>query len=320
MSSLPHTRRRPLQGHIAALRTALSEFALTITTHPSGYQLAGGPETVDCHAFGALVHNAEAGARTYNEPAAARLRRALDLWRGPALGGLPTPPTGLARRPARRVPPPRRRPPGRADVAGLRSPADGVIGELTGYARRHPPRERLHAPLTPVLPRTAGQAKTLTVYADGPHRLSDELGMPPGPAISELHPRILRADARPGGGDQVRHTARRAPSQLPADVMHYDVGRRREIARLIPASPRTPRPARWSPMTGMGGPGKSAFAVRAKAPPGHSGGASSSYSGREHGALATGRGRYRDSSWWDSSRSKPVTLLPSRRSEAATGA
>lgn len=34
----------------------------------------------------------------------------------------------------------------------------------------------------------------------------------------------------------------------------------------------------------------------------------------------SGRGRYRDSSWWESSTSKPVTPLPSSRTEVATGA
>ncbi|EST34920.1 AfsR/SARP family transcriptional regulator [Streptomyces roseochromogenus] len=76
----PPVHTKPaLQGLIAASRKTLSRFPLTITTRPSGYQLTGDPETVDCQVSDALVRSAEAGARTYNEPAAARLRHALDL-------------------------------------------------------------------------------------------------------------------------------------------------------------------------------------------------------------------------------------------------
>ncbi|MFI1762820.1 winged helix-turn-helix domain-containing protein [Streptomyces sp. NPDC020800] len=90
---LPEHTKPALQGHVAALRKTLSGSPLAIATHRSGYQLTGDAETVDSEVFDALVRGAEAGSRVHDEHATARLRQALGLWRGPALGGLPgTPP------------------------------------------------------------------------------------------------------------------------------------------------------------------------------------------------------------------------------------
>lgn len=91
---------------------------------------------------------------------------------------------------------------------------------------------------------------------------------------------------------------------------------------------RAPRPVRTTSTSARGSGTPSICGVtppserkpRRGIPAGHSGGALSSCPGREHGALAAGHRRYRDSSSWESSRSKPVMPLPSRRSEAATGA
>ncbi|MET8450607.1 BTAD domain-containing putative transcriptional regulator [Streptomyces sp. NPDC005209] len=257
----PEHTKPALQGHVAALRKSLAGLPLAITTHTSGYQLTGDPDTVDSRVFDALVHSAEGGAHVPDEHATARLRHALDLWRGRALDGLPDTPLrdSLA---------------ARLDESRLRAcelwaeqamrtadplPTD-VIGELTGFARRHPLRERLHELLMLALYRAGRQAEALTVYADVMHRLRDELGISPGPAIDELHQRILRADARLGGAP-ARYTALPAPSQLPADVLHY-VGRRREIAHLTAAlTTGATSCAVVGATTGMGGLGKSAFTI-----------------------------------------------------------
>ncbi len=257
---LPEHTKPALQGHIAALRKALSRSPLTITTHPSGYRLTGDPATVDSQVFDALVRSAEAGPRVHDEHATTRLRDALELWRGPALGGLPDTPLrdSLA---------------ARLDESRLRAvelwaeqamqtgplPTE-AIGELTVDARRHPLRERLHELLMLALYRAGRQADALAVYADLMRRLREELGISPGPAVNELHQRILRADARLGGGP-AQYPALPVPSQLPADVMHY-VGRRPEIARLTTAlTSGSMTCAVVAATTGMGGLGKSAFTV-----------------------------------------------------------
>ncbi|MFI1762819.1 ATP-binding protein [Streptomyces sp. NPDC020800] len=138
--------------------------------------------------------------------------------------------------------------------------AADVIGELTDHARRHPLRERLQELLMLALYRAGRQAEALSVYAGLLRRLREELGISPGPAVKELHRRILRADAGLGG-EPARYTALPAPSQLPADVLHY-VGRHREVAHLSAAlTAGSVSCAVVAAMTGMGGLGKSAFAV-----------------------------------------------------------
>ncbi|MEV6977506.1 tetratricopeptide repeat protein [Kitasatospora sp. NPDC093806] len=92
------TARSALRGHVTAVRRLLAAAAdgipvggpvaedpdgLHVVTRGAGYALLGDPEAVDVQRFERLrAAGEETGAET-----ADRLRRALDLWRGPALDG-----------------------------------------------------------------------------------------------------------------------------------------------------------------------------------------------------------------------------------------
>lgn len=78
-----------LQSQISRLRRRLAPHA-EIEGTPAGYRVVTPPESVDSHIFERLCAEGRA-ALAAGDPAraAARLREALDLWRGPALPDLP---------------------------------------------------------------------------------------------------------------------------------------------------------------------------------------------------------------------------------------
>jgi DNA-binding SARP family transcriptional activator len=78
-----------LQSQISRLRRRLAPHTEVEAT-PSGYRVASPPETVDVHRFEHLSAAGRAALSAGDHPqAAARLREALALWRGPALPDLP---------------------------------------------------------------------------------------------------------------------------------------------------------------------------------------------------------------------------------------
>ncbi|MGW2548177.1 BTAD domain-containing putative transcriptional regulator, partial [Kitasatospora sp. NPDC001574] len=87
----PARARAALQGHIAALRKLLAGSKLVLSTRAPGYRLDGPAESVDALLFERLVARAtEVAVPDGDESAAGLLRRALDLWHGPApLADLP---------------------------------------------------------------------------------------------------------------------------------------------------------------------------------------------------------------------------------------
>jgi hypothetical protein len=109
-------------------------------------------------------------------------------------------------------------------------------------------------PLTELLMRALDAAgrgtEALRVYAATRAQLVDELGAEPGPALARLHQEILRRDAP---------SPVPVPAQLPPDT-HGFVGRRAELAELTDVL--LTRPVPIVAVTGIGGVGKTALAVR----------------------------------------------------------
>jgi DNA-binding SARP family transcriptional activator len=193
----PRTAATSLQNFISQLRKSLGPGVL-VTKSP-GYALAIAPEQVDLNRFRALL----ADARAAEEPAerAAKLRSALDLWRGPPLADLAfesfaepfTAPLEEERIAAveDRID---------ADLAAGRH--RDLVGELELFVEQHPVRERLRAQLMLALYRSGRQAEALEVYQDARRFLVDQLGIDPGRDLRELHASMLRQDVRlrvPGG-------------------------------------------------------------------------------------------------------------------------
>ena len=164
-----------------------------IVTHPGGYSLAVGTEEVDALRFeqGAM----EARRLVEFDPvrAAARLRDALDLWRGPiAAEVFDAPGLGLE---ARRLTEQRLaclEDRIAADLASGRH-AD-VVPELERLVGEHPLRERLWALLMVALYRCDRQGDALRTYERLRLHLAEELGIDPSPDLRRLEESVLRQD------------------------------------------------------------------------------------------------------------------------------
>jgi DNA-binding SARP family transcriptional activator/class 3 adenylate cyclase/tetratricopeptide (TPR) repeat protein len=192
----PPTAVNALQAAVSRLRRALPQGRLI--TRPVGYLFRAAPQEVDVERFEQLLASGrEALARGAAADAAGLLRRALALWRGPALADF------------------RFEPFAQAEIARLEElrlvcieeciDADlalGAAGELVGELQRltaeQPLRERLRGQLMLALYRSDRQADALAVYRDLHNLFAEELGLEPAPALRELEAAILRQDPAVG--------------------------------------------------------------------------------------------------------------------------
>lgn len=72
-----------------------------------------------------------------------------------------------------------------------------VIPELQRLASRYPERERFRAQLMLALYRCGRQADAFAAFREAWQFSVDELGVGPGPELTDLHKRILAGDAGP---------------------------------------------------------------------------------------------------------------------------
>jgi predicted ATPase/DNA-binding SARP family transcriptional activator len=210
-----------LRVYVSRLRRALGSGSGAVATHPPGYRIVLGDGDLDAHRFESLVAAARRDvARGEPEAAAARLREALGLWRGPALSDVAD--FAFAQADVARLE--------EARLAALEDRVDAdlacgrhasLVSELDGLVAEHPLRERLCAQRVLARYRCGRQAEALQAYQDLRDRLDDELGIEPNPALQRLRQDILRQDP---GLDW------RPPAPAPGPP--------------APASPRPPEPPR----------------------------------------------------------------------------
>jgi DNA-binding SARP family transcriptional activator len=229
----PESAVKLVQLYVSQLRRLLP--AGTIVTRAPGYALQLESESIDVRRFERLTADAQGGAP---EIAAALLREALGLWRGPALADLDEAP--FARLEAGRLEDLR--------LAALeeRIEADLVlgrhaelVGELEKLIAERPHRERLRGQLMLALYRSGRQPEALQAYRDARAAL-DELGLAPGPGLRELERRILTQDA---GLELVQaRPLFSGPPPLPGPLVPEPpfpfVGREHELAALRAALDR----------------------------------------------------------------------------------
>ncbi|GAA4684784.1 AfsR/SARP family transcriptional regulator [Phytohabitans rumicis] len=243
----PSSVRGQLQVHISGLRKVLG--ATVIERRPPGYLIGVHPTELDLDDVDAAVAQARIDAAADRpDAAAARLRAALALWPGPALGGA-TEPLLAHEGPGLRE----RRVSLLEDLYDAELAAgrhDEVTGELRTAARDNPFRERLHAQLMLALFRSGRTAEALDVYADVRERLAAELGTEPGPVLRRAHAQVLRDT-----GD-----GRTVPRQLPTDLPTF-AGRAPELSMLDELLSRADG-ARIAAIVGTAGVGKTTLAVR----------------------------------------------------------
>jgi DNA-binding SARP family transcriptional activator len=159
-----------------------------------GYRLRVAEEQLDATRFDRLAgEGSEALAAGSAELAADRLRQALALWRGPALGDLQSERfaiTASASLEERRVLALEQRL--EADLALGRH--GDLVSELEALVAEHPYREHLRAHLMLALYRSGRQADALRAYQEARRLLADELGLEPGHELKQLEHAILRHD------------------------------------------------------------------------------------------------------------------------------
>ncbi|MGW1511573.1 ATP-binding protein [Streptomyces sp. NPDC002394] len=236
-----------LQAQVSRLRRILPA-GVAVEFTPGGYRLVvGDPATdVDVLRFEALARDG-ARAAGAGDPAraAALLREALGLWRGPALADVREAPFAAAQ--AARLDALRLDAVEEWAAAELTAGGDPavLVRELEWAVREQPLRERLRGLQMRALGAAGRQAEALAAYEGVRAALAEELGADPSPELSAVHLELLRGEA-----------AARAFPPLPAPLTDF-VGRGRErerLASLVAA-------ARLVTLVGPGGAGKTRLAL-----------------------------------------------------------
>jgi DNA-binding SARP family transcriptional activator len=180
--------------HVVAsrLRSAVGEAA--VLSAGGGYAVRLAPGGLDAERFEALVgRGREELARGEPWEAAATLRQALALWRGPALADVSQ--ERFAQPEIARLEELRLACLGdRVDAELACGRHAEVAGELEALVREHPLHERLRGQQMLALYRSGRQADALDAYRSAYAALVDGLGIEPSPQLRTLEAAILRQD------------------------------------------------------------------------------------------------------------------------------
>lgn len=239
----------PPSQALAAVRTYASRLRKVLgsgvlVSESGGYAIRSlGEGALDLALAQELAADAEK-ARNAGDLCHARvlLNKALSLWDGEVLAGVPGPYADTQRT---------RLEEWRLQLVETRLDMDleqgchaEAVSELTALTAAHPLRERLRELLMLALYRSGRQAEALAVYADTRRLLADELGVDPRPDLKDLQQRILQADpalAEPSAPVEEPAAAPVKPAQLPATVSDF-TGRASFVAELSECCRRRRRP------------------------------------------------------------------------------
>ncbi|MFD5703924.1 AfsR/SARP family transcriptional regulator, partial [Streptomyces lasiicapitis] len=231
-----------LQSQVSRLRKRLG---VDIETTATGYRLAVSPDDIDAHLFERLAREGRLALSSGDHPrAAALLKEALGLWRGPALADLPG---AHAHAPVTRL--------DELRLAALQDRVDadlatgggpGLVPELRELVATHPLSERLYGQLMRALHAAGRSAEALVVFDEARGVLARELGADPSAELAALHLELLR------GAEPARTRA------VPVPLTPL-IGRATELARVHDLLDD----ARLVTLTGPGGTGKTRLALEA---------------------------------------------------------
>ncbi|MFI6392662.1 BTAD domain-containing putative transcriptional regulator [Nonomuraea sp. NPDC050540] len=248
--AVPADPANAVQSLVSRLRRALPSPS-ALESVPGGYRLTA---VTDAAEFEQLVRRAAATP----DPAASAtlLRRALGLWRGPALADVTAAPFATGH--AARLEESRLsalEDLAEADLTLLtrgddlaeadRHGAAGLVARLSELTVRHPLRERLHALHIRALHAEGRTAEALAAYEHLRRALAGELGADPGPDLRALHLDLLRAAPPPPPRTNLR------------TPLTSFVGRTTEIDRILGQL----RGHRLVTLVGPGGAGKTRLAA-----------------------------------------------------------
>lgn len=248
-----------IRTYVSRVNTLLEHdnSGIRIRHRARGYELAVNPEAVDVLRFRSLRRQGESVAASGElRHAAALLRQADELWRGPALMGIPGEWVS-----ARRL--------GlddeRLEAIKLRIGIEldlgrqaSVLGELRELSERHPFDDEIARDLMVSLFRLGRQKDAIQVGREVSERFA-EAGMEPRPQLRDAHTRIIRGDAELGVTPAYRSSGQVGqPNTLPPEAPRF-TGRAGEMAFLtVDCHDNVPL---LEAIEGMGGVGKTALAV-----------------------------------------------------------
>ncbi|WP_433534470.1 AfsR/SARP family transcriptional regulator [Micromonospora sp. CA-249363] len=186
----PQSARTRVQALVSGVRRKLAGSANALATRAPGYALAA---QIDNVLFGRLLDvGRDCVAKRDAERACAAFDEAMNLWRGPALGGVDAPYAGVARATL-----------SEAQLLAVEEHAEAQLAcgrhraltpSLVEFVATHPFRERSRGQLMVALYRSGQQSEAIAVYRAGRDLLHREMGVEPCPQLQELHQRILRHD------------------------------------------------------------------------------------------------------------------------------
>ena len=248
----PPSARNLLQVYVSQLRSVLGRHA--IETDPPGYAINVAPEDLDAWRFEQLLAEGRTALDDGNAPlAASLLRRALELWRGPALDDVADEAFVVGE--ARRL--------NELHLVCLEERLaaylelgrhDEVVAEAAALVAEHPLREQLRRHLVVALYRAGRQAEALKALRELGRALRDELGLEPSGQLRELERAVLRQDrALAGFGKPAR-----LETPLPTPLTSL-LGRDRELTELRELVERSD--VRLVTIAGAGGSGKTRLAL-----------------------------------------------------------
>ena len=240
----PDSATNAVQVYISRLRKLMHAdpaerpAAFVVVRRKPGYLLELDADELDLARYEWLTHQGTQALRAAPGLAAAKLREALGLWRGPPLAEFTDEPFAQAER--------ARLQEQRLTVVQARIEADlalgrhaELVGELEALVARYPLREELHQQLLLSLYRSGRQAEALEAYRRVRQTLTEELGIDPGHALQELQAAILVQDRRLDWTPPPSH-GRRADPDGPrrGDTGAHGPGRHRGRSRPRPVSCR----------------------------------------------------------------------------------
>ncbi|MDH6703893.1 DNA-binding SARP family transcriptional activator/tetratricopeptide (TPR) repeat protein [Kitasatospora sp. MAA19] len=277
----PPSALTSLYSHVSHLRALLRRAARTPGAHTAGdapaistrshtYTLRADPHLIDWHQYLDLSRQARLLTENRQDHQARTvLSRAMELWRGEPLAGLP----GQWARNTRtlmadqhlttrllRI---------EVDLRLGRHPA--LVPELTALHEERPTDERIASHLMTALYAVGRQADALAVYPAVVRRLRARLATEPGEPLTRLHHLMLRGEPLPDSAGRTEAApppepaaSRVAPAHLPG--RHQLIGRREDLRRVLPYSDNGPSSGgvvTVSAILGMPGVGKTTLALHA---------------------------------------------------------
>jgi WD40 repeat protein/DNA-binding SARP family transcriptional activator len=231
----PTSWAKMLQNGVVRLRKLLG--AAAIETHQRGYCLVLPADEIDARRFERLVDRArELNSTGASERAAHLFGEALALWRGPPFADLDGWEPGRIE--ATRLEELRLdAEEARLDAALRAGRHQDVLAAAKARVAEQPLREHRWALLALAQYQSCQQADALRTIRQARHRLAEELGLDPGPTLTELEEAILQQDASLAAAATLPEPSATCPYQglVPYDTEDADAffGRDVEVSECL---------------------------------------------------------------------------------------